>query len=366
MKFADEYRNADAANALAREIARLATRRWSLMEVCGGQTHSIIRYGIDSLLPEGVRLIHGPGCPVCVTPSHKIDEAVRIAQIPGVILASFGDMMRVPGTRGDLLSARAAGGDVRMVYSPIDAVDIAEKNPDKTVVFFAVGFETTAPANATAVLIAQKRGLRNFTLLVSHVLVPPAIDALMSDPETRVNGFLAAGHVCAIMGDQEYGPLAAQYRVPIVITGFEPLDILDGVLRCVRMLEEGRWGVENAYARSVRSDGNPAAQETIRRVFRVATREWRGIGTIPQSGLELAEEFAAFDAERRYPRTEPAPVPPPSPCISGIILKGTKLPTDCPAFGRECTPEHPLGATMVSSEGACAAYYRYRRGGATP
>lgn len=360
MRFLDEYRDAALAQRLAREIHRVTTRPWTIMEVCGGQTHAIVKFGIDELLPRSITLIHGPGCPVCVTPLEMIDRALGIAARPGVIFASFGDMLRVPGSTGDLLSVKASGGDVRIVYSPLDAVRLAEQNPQREVVFFAVGFETTAPATAMAVFQAAQKGLRNFSMLVSHVLVPPAIEALMSSPDCRVQGFLAAGHVCTVMGYEEYAPLAAKYRVPIVVTGFEPLDILQGVLMCVRQLESGRAEVENQYARSVRREGNRAAQELIRRVFCVVPRKWRGIGEIPQSGLGLREEFAAFDAERRF-GTAQHRVEEPSECMSGLVLQGLKKPHECPAFGTRCTPEHPLGATMVSSEGACAAYYRYRR-----
>lgn len=362
VKFLDEYRDAALAQRLAREIHRVTTRPWTIMEVCGGQTHAIVKFGIDELLPRSITLIHGPGCPVCVTPLEMIDRALAIAARPGVIFASFGDMLRVPGSAGDLLSVKANGGDVRIVYSPLDAVRLAEQNPQREVVFFAVGFETTAPATAMAVFQAAQKELKNFSMLVSHVLVPPAIEALMSSPDCRVQGFLAAGHVCTVMGYEEYAPLAAKYRVPIVVTGFEPLDILQGVLMCVRQLESGRAEVENQYARSVRREGNRAAQELIRRVFCVVPRKWRGIGEIPQSGLGLREEFAAFDAERKFGAAQHR-VEEPSECMSGLVLQGLKKPHECPAFGTRCTPEHPLGATMVSSEGACAAYYRYRRAG---
>lgn len=360
MRFVDEYRDPEDAARLAAEIRRVVTRPWRIMEVCGGQTHAIVRFGIDELLPPEITLIHGPGCPVCVTPIELIDKAVEIASHPEVIFCSFGDMLRVPGTQRDLLSVKATGGDVRMVYSPIDAVRIAAENPDRQVVFFAVGFETTAPANAMTVLQSQAQGIRNFSLLVSHVLVPPAIEAILSSSDCRVQGFLAAGHVCAVMGYTEYEPIAAKYRVPIVVTGFEPTDILRGIATCVRLLEEGRYVVENAYARVVRREGNRAALDAIRRVFRVSDRKWRGIGFIPASGLAIREEFAAFDAETRFGPASYA-LDQASECQSGLVLQGILRPNECPAFGTRCTPEHPLGATMVSSEGACAAYYRYRR-----
>jgi hydrogenase expression/formation protein HypD len=360
VKFVDEYRERGQAEACARAIAAATTRPWSIMEVCGGQTHSIVRYGIDELLPDGITLLHGPGCPVCVTPLELVDKALLIAARPEVIFCSFGDMLRVPGSSGDLFSVKAKGGDVRIVYSPLDALALARENPQRQVVFFAVGFETTAPANAMAVWQAATEKLDNFSVLVSHVLVPPAIAALLAAPDNRTQAFLAAGHVCTVMGYEEYLPLAEKYHVPIVVTGFEPLDILQGILMAVRQLEAGRAEVENQYARSVRREGNRPAQELMRRIFRVIPRKWRGIGEIPQSGFGLADEFAAFDAEARfgvaaYRKDED------SECISGEILRGVKKPPECPAFGGRCTPERPLGATMVSSEGACAAYYHYRR-----
>ncbi len=360
MKYIDEYRDRRAAQALAREIARVTTRLWKLMEVCGGQTHSIIKYGVDELLPKEITLIHGPGCPVCVTPLEMIDRAINVAARPGVIFCSFGDMLRVPGSDRDLLSVKAAGGDVRIVYSPMDALKLAQTNPTREVVFFAVGFETTAPANAMAVFQARRQSVKNFSVLVSHVLVPPAMEALLSSPSSLVQGFLAAGHVCTVMGYEEYFPIAEKYRVPIVVTGFEPVDILQGVLMCVRQLEEGRAEVENQYARSVRREGNMPAQQLISEVFRTVPRKWRGVGEIPQSGLALAEEYAEFDAEARF-RLEGVTAEEPAECISGLIMQGVKKPFECPAFGARCTPERPLGAPMVSSEGACAAYYRYRR-----
>lgn len=365
MKFVDEYRDARLAEDCAQRIARLVTRPWTIMEICGGQTHAIVKFGIDGLLPPTVTLVHGPGCPVCVTPLELIDKAIAIASQPGVTFCSFGDMLRVPGSRQDLLSVKAAGGDVRIVYSPLDAVKLARALPDRQVVFFAVGFETTAPANAMAVFQARQEGLKNFSLLVSHVLVPPAIEALLSSPLNRVQGFLAAGHVCTVMGFAEYEPLAAKHRVPIVVTGFEPLDVLRGIHQCLRQLEAGRAEVENAYGRAVRREGNLPAQALLRQVFQVVDRKWRGVGAIPQSGWGLREDFADYDAERRfgvagYTAEEPAE------CLSGLVLQGVKKPHECPAFGTRCTPEHPLGATMVSNEGACAAYYRYRRANLQP
>jgi hydrogenase expression/formation protein HypD len=360
VKYLDEYRDAETARKLARAIRGLTTRPWTIMEICGGQTHAIIRYGIDGLLPKEINLVHGPGCPVCVTPAELIDKAIAIASRPGTIVCSFGDMLRVPGTGMDLLSAKAAGGDVRVVYSPTDSVRVARENPDRQVVFFAVGFETTAPANAAAVFDAHRQGIPNFSMLVSHVLVPPAMEAILASKTNRVQGFLAAGHVCAIMGWTEYEPLAAKYSVPIVVTGFEPLDILQGIHMCVRQLEEGRAEVENQYARSVQREGNAAAQNIMAEVFQVVHRKWRGIGEIPHSGLGLRPKYAAYDAERRF-ELEAITVEEPKECISGLVLQGLKRPNECTEFGGRCSPEHPLGATMVSSEGACAAYYRYRR-----
>lgn len=360
MKFIDEYRDARAAARYARAIHRIATKPWTLMEVCGGQTHAIVKFGIDEFLPPNMTLVHGPGCPVCVTPLELIEKAIEIASLPNVIFCSFGDMLRVPGSSKDLLSVKAQGGDVRVVYSPLDALKIAEENPQKEIAFFAVGFETTAPANAMTVLQASQRGVRNFSLLVSHVLVPPAMEAILSSPTSRVQGFLAAGHVCTVMGYAEYEPIAKRYHVPIVVTGFEPLDILQGIYMCVRQLEQGRAEVENQYVRSVRREGNLSAQNRIREVFRVVPRKWRGVGEIPQSGLGLQEKYAGFDAESRFGIAQHTKEEP-SICISGKVLQGVSKPTDCPAFAAQCTPEHPLGATMVSSEGACAAYYHYRR-----
>ncbi|HEU5396021.1 MAG TPA: hydrogenase formation protein HypD [Verrucomicrobiae bacterium] len=363
MKFLDEYRGPDPSRQLANAIRRVTTRPWTIMEICGGQTHAIVRFGIDAMLPPEITLIHGPGCPVCVTPLEIIDQALQIAAREEVIFTSFGDMLRVPGSHADLLSVKAAGGHVRIVYSPLDAVKIAAANPAREVVFFAVGFETTAPATAMAVFQAAQLGLKNFSLLISHVLGPPAMEALVSSSQCRVQAFLAAGHVCTVMGYEEYFPLAKKYRVPIVVTGFEPVDILQGILMVVRQLEAGRAEVENQYARSVRREGNRPAQDLIRKIFRVIPRKWRGIGEIPQSGLGLNEAFTAFDAAAKF-GLERQVVAEPAECIAGQILQGLKKPRECPAFGVACNPERPLGATMVSSEGACAAYYRYRRHGA--
>ncbi len=360
MKYLDEYRDADAAKKLLGLIHAEAKHPWVLMEVCGGQTHSIVKYGIDALLPSTVELVHGPGCPVCVTPLEVVDRAIRIAAQPGVIFCSFGDMLRVPGSKSDLHSVKAAGGDVRIVYSPLDCLKIAEQNPSKTVVFFAVGFETTAPANAMSVWMAKKRGIKNFGVIVSHVLVPPAMTSILQAPDNRVQGFLGPGHVCTVMGDSEYGPIAKRYKVPIVITGFEPIDLLEGILMTVRQLEAGRAEVENQYARAVRSEGNPASRKLIDDVFEVCDRKWRGVGLIPKSGLKLRWEYAEYDAEKNYGADE-IETQESALCISGQILKGLKKPRECPAFGTQCTPQNPLGATMGSSEGACAAYYAYGR-----
>ena len=360
MKHLAEYRDADTAKRLAAEIQRLATRPWAIMEVCGGQTHSIIRNGVDQLLPPEVELIHGPGCPVCVTPLETIDRALAIAAKPGVIFCSFGDMLRVPGSRANLFSVKAAGGDVRVVYSPLDAVKLAHAHPDREVVFLAIGFETTAPANAMAVKLACQQGLKNFSMLVSHVLVPPAIEAIMRSPGNRVNAFLAAGHVCSVMGTWQYPPLAEQFRVPIVVTGFEPLDLLEGIRRTVLQLEHGRHELENAYARVVTERGNEAAQAVLAEVFEPVDRVWRGIGVIPASGWRLADAYREFDAEIRFAVTDVTAAESPL-CKSGEVLRGTLKPNQCPAFGKECTPRTPLGATMVSSEGACAAYYHFGR-----
>jgi len=359
VKHVSEYREGRLVQAVLGEIQRAVTRPWVLMEICGGQTHAIIRHGLDRLLPPQVELVHGPGCPVCVTSLELIDKALAIAARPEVIFVSFGDMLRVPGSSGDLFAVRASGADVRVVYSPLDALRIAQDNPDRQVVHFAIGFETTAPANAMSVLQAQSLGLANFSVLVSQLCVPPAVRAILGSPGNRVQALLAAGHVCNVMGYWEYEPIAADYRAPIVVTGFEPLDLAEGILRTVRQLESGRCQVENAYARTVTREGNRAAQRAIQRVFEPCDRKWRGIGAIPMSGWRLREEFEAFDAEKRFEvadiRPEESAV-----CISGQILQGLKKPADCPAFARECTPEHPLGATIVSAEGACSAYYRYR------
>jgi len=360
MKYLDEYRDARAARQLAAEIGRLTSRPWTLMEICGGQTHAIVKFGLDELLPAQLSLIHGPGCPVCVTPLELIEQAIQIASRQNVIFCSFGDMLRVPGRTIDLLSAKAAGADVRVVYNPLEAVKLAEQNPTRDVVFFGVGFETTAPATAMAVYQAAQKKLRNFSLLVSHVLVPPAIEAILSSPECRVKGFLAAGHVCTVMGFEEYIAIAACYRVPIVVTGFEALDILQGILMCVQQLESGRAQVENQYSRSVRREGNLVAQGLIREVFEVSSRKWRGIGEIALSGLKLRKAYSEFDAAAKF-GTQGLTVAEPADCLSGLVLQGQIKPHQCAAFAKQCTPEHPLGAPMVSTEGACAAYFRYRR-----
>jgi hydrogenase expression/formation protein HypD len=361
MRYLDEYRDAEIAEKLVREIAAAVTQPWVLMEVCGGQTHSIVRYGIDRLV-SGVELVHGPGCPVCVTPLEMIDRAHAIASRPEVIFASFGDMLRVPGSRGDLLRLRSQGADVRVVYSPLDAVGLARQNPSREVVFFGIGFETTAPANAMAILQAHRQKLDNFSMLLSHVLVPPAIASILQAPGNRVQGFLGPGHVCAIMGFREYEALVSRYRVPIVVSGFEPVDLLEGILYAVRQLEAGRAELENQYARTVSRDGNPAGRALLGEVFDTVDRKWRGVGSIPKSGFRIRHEYRAHDAERRFAVDEIATRESPA-CISGLILRGLKRPGDCPAFAGECTPETPLGATMVSSEGACAAYFQYRRRG---
>ena len=360
MKYLTEYRDADTARRLAAEIGRIVTRPWAIMEVCGGQTHSIIRNGIDQLLPSEVELIHGPGCPVCVTPLETIDRALAIAAQPGVIFCSFGDMLRVPGSRENLFSVKGRGGDVRVVYSPLDAVTLAQAHPDREVVFLAIGFETTAPTNAMAVKLARQRGLTNFSMLVSHVLVPPAIEAIMRSPGNRVNAFLAAGHVCSVMGTWQYPQLAGRFRVPIVVTGFEPLDLLEGIRRTVLQLEAGRHEVENAYTRVVTERGNESAQGVIAEVFAAVDRAWRGIGVIPASGWRLADTYRDFDAEIRFAVSDVTAVESPL-CKSGEVLRGTLKPNQCPAFGEECTPRTPLGATMVSNEGTCAAYYNAGR-----
>ncbi|MFB6706140.1 hydrogenase formation protein HypD [Streptomyces sp. NPDC056333] len=360
MKYIEEFQNPDLARRLLDDIHSVVTRPWALMEVCGGQTHTIIRHGIDQLLPEQVELIHGPGCPVCVTPLEVIDKALAIASRPEVIFCSFGDMLRVPGTGRDLFRVRSEGGDVRVVYSPLDALKIAQQNPDREVVFFGIGFETTAPPNAMTVYQARRLGIANFSLLVSHVRVPPAIEAIMQSPSCRVQGFLAAGHVCSVMGTREYPELAERFRVPIVVTGFEPLDILEGVRRTVLQLERGEHTVENAYPRAVHPDGNAAALAMLDDVFEVTDRAWRGIGTIPDSGWRLSTRYRDYDAEYRFSVTG-IDTQEPAACRSGEVLQGLLKPHECEAFGTTCTPRNPLGATMVSSEGACAAYYLYRR-----
>ncbi|MDB9313220.1 hydrogenase formation protein HypD [Spirulina sp. CS-785/01] len=363
MKYVQEYRDAALARQYQNAIAEITSQPWTLMEICGGQTHAIVKYGIDELLPPDITLIHGPGCPVCVTPTPLINAAVTLASDPQIIFCSFGDMLRVPGSDKDLLSIKATGGDVRIVYSPLDCLQIAQDNPDKQIIFFAVGFETTAPTTAMAVYQAKAKGIDNFSLLVSHVLVPPAMEAILSSPNCQVQGFLAAGHVCTVMGYAEYEPLAPKYHVPIVVTGFEPIDILQGVYLCIQQLENGEAKCENQYTRSVRRQGNEAAQHLLQEVFTIVPRQWRGIGEIPQSGLGLQPAYQQFDAQTRFASqlanialrdTESGD------CISGEIMQGHKKPHDCNAFGTKCTPEHPLGAPMVSSEGACAAYYRYR------
>jgi hydrogenase expression/formation protein HypD len=361
LRYVDEYRNAEAVKRCADAIRRITTRPWNIMEVCGGQTHAIVRFGLDEILPREITLIHGPGCPVCVTPIEIIDKAIAIAARPEVIFCSFGDMLRVPGSQRDLLAVKSAGGDVRIVYSPMDAVTLARNHPQRQVVFFAIGFETTAPANVMAVLQAERLGLENFSVLVSHVLVPPAIRAVLDSPQNIVQGFLAAGHVCAVMGYHEYLPIAKKHRVPIVVTGFEPVDLLRGVLAAIRQLEAGRHEVENAYERTVTLEGNQPAQKVIQNVLQPVDRKWRGIGVIPQSGWGLRPEFADFDAETRFAvgeiTTQESPL-----CIAGEILQGLKKPPQCSAYGKQCTPQTPLGAPMVSAEGACAAYFRYHKG----
>jgi hydrogenase expression/formation protein HypD len=360
MKYLDEYRDQRIAQKILAEIRKTITRPWVLMEVCGGQTHSIVKYGLDCLLPEQVELVHGPGCPVCVTSLEMIDRAHAIARMPGVIFCSFGDMLRVPGSNGDLFKIKSEGGDIRVVYSPLDSLKIARANPDKKVVFFAIGFETTAPANAMTVWQAREQGIRNFSVLVSHVLVPPAMMGILGSPNNRVQAFLGPGHVCAIAGWTEYEPIVEHYKVPVVITGFEPIDILQGVLMCVRQLEQGRAELENGYSRAVQREGNPSAKNMIQRVFEVRDRAWRGLGVIPQSGFGLTAEFRDYDAELIYDVGSIHAIES-AVCMSGEILKGLKKPLDCSAFGKQCSPENPLGATMVSAEGACAAYYSYGR-----
>jgi hydrogenase expression/formation protein HypD len=358
MKYISEYRTPELVEKYLHELQKTVTRPWAIMEICGGQTHSLVKNGLLNLLPKEIQMIHGPGCPVCVTPLNLIDKAVYLAEEKGVILCSFGDMIRVPGSKRSLLEAKAAGADVRILYSPLEAVKIAQQNPDREVVFFAVGFETTAPANALSVLHAQRLGLKNYSILASHVLVPPAIDAVMTDDDVRIQGVLAAGHVCTIMGIGEYYELAEKHEIPIVVTGFEPADLLQGILMTVRQLEEGKAKLENQYSRVVKPEGNPEARKVIEQVFEVADREWRGIGTIPNSGWEVREELAAFDANRKF-SVNIAKAPECADCIAGLVLKGIKKPYECSQFGKKCTPENPLGAPMVSSEGACAAYYHF-------
>ena len=358
MKYISEYRDPELARKYLDEIKRSVTQQWSIMEVCGGQTHSLVKNGILDLLPKEINMIHGPGCPVCVTPLHLIDKAIYLALEKGVILCSFGDMLRVPGSKKSLLEAKAEGGDVRILYSPLDAVNIAEQNPDKEVVFFAVGFETTAPANALSVIHAKRRGIKNYSILASHVLVPPAIEAVMEDDESKVDGFLAAGHVCTIMGNLEYYPLVEKFKVPIVVTGFEPVDILQGILMVLRQLESGKAEVENQYARIVTEEGNMEAQDVIYQVFEITDRLWRGMEVIPMSGYEVKEKYAAFDAKRKFNVDIPE-AKENEECIAGEIMKGIKKPFECSNFGTKCTPLTPLGAPMVSSEGACAAYYHF-------
>ena len=360
MKYLDEYRDPALARRLVAEIRRSVTRPWVLMEICGGQTHTLVKYGIEELVGERIELVHGPGCPVCVTPLEIVDKAIAIASIPEVIFVSYGDMLRVPGSHSDLFQVKAAGGDVRIAYSPMDALRLARENPQRPVVFFAVGFETTAPANSTAVWQAKREGLRNFSMLVSHVLVPPAIRLLLESSASRIQGFIAPGHVCTVMGYREYEELAMRYKVPFVVGGFEPLDLLEAILLLVLQLEEGRAQVENQYVRSVNRDGNEAARRRMTEVFEVVDRNWRGIGPIAQSGYRLRAEYAAFDAERVF-GVETISAPEPPECISALVLQGLKKPVDCPMFGTRCTPATPMGAPMVSSEGACAAYYQYRR-----
>ena len=360
MKFVDEYRSAEIAQEYIAEITRITTRPWAIMEICGGQTHSIIKYGIDRLLPPQITLIHGPGCPVCVTSVDLIERAIALASRSNVIFCSFGDMLRVPGSKKDLLSLKARGRDIRIVYSPLDAVKIARQNPDKQVVFFAVGFETTVPTTAMAVYQASQLGIKNFSTLVAHVLVPPAMETILASCDNRVQGFLAAGHVCTVTGYEDYQAIALQYGIPIVVTGFEPVDILQGIYMCVKQLETGTVEVENQYTRSVTYEGNQTSQQLIAEVFETTSRQWRGIGEIEESGLKLRDRYSQFDAEKRFD-LQKHKIQESSDCISGLILQGIKKPSQCQAFGKKCTPENPLGAPMVSSEGACAAYYRYRQ-----
>ncbi len=359
MKFISEYRDPHAVKTGIERILQIATRKWTIMEICGGQTHALLQYGMDQLLEEKINLLHGPGCPVCVTPLNMIDKAIALAQLPDAIFTSFGDMLRVPGSTQDLISVKARGADIRIVYSPMDTLELAKQNPDKQIIFFAVGFETTAPAVAMAVWQAYEQNIPNLSFLVSHVRVPPAIELLLSSPHNTIQGFLAAGHVCTVMGYHEYEPIVKKFKIPIVVTGFEPVDLLQGIYLCVKQLERGQSKIENPYSRSVSREGNTSARELMQRIFKITDRDWRGIGTIQNSGLELELDFQHLDAERRF-QINTEPVTEPDICISGLVLQGTHKPDQCPAFGTECTPDHPLGATMVSSEGACAAYYHYR------
>ncbi|MCP4650807.1 MAG: hydrogenase formation protein HypD [PVC group bacterium] len=359
MKYVDEYRRAEDVKKVSQAIAKITTKPWTIMEICGGQTHAIVKFGLDELLPDNITLVHGPGCPVCVTPLEAIDRAVMIASREDVIFCSFGDMVRVPGSEKDLLTVKSQGGDLRIVYSPLDAVEIARQNPNKKVVFFAIGFETTAPANAMAVYQAKLKGINNFSVLVSHVLVPPAMEIILSSPANKVQGFLAAGHVCTVMGYTQYEAIAEKFKAPIVVTGFEPLDILEGIYMCVQQLEAGKHEVVNEYSRVVKREGNLPAQDVIKKVFKIVNQKWRGIGEIPDSGLALADEYSSFDADKVF-NLEHINVEEPAECISGLVLQGVKKPDECSEFGKKCSPEHPLGAPMVSTEGACAAYYRYR------
>lgn len=359
MKYLQEYRDPELVASYIRQIHRVTTRPWTIMEICGGQTHSLVRNGLLDMLPAQINMVHGPGCPVCVTNAGIIDEAIALAERPGVILCSFGDMLRVPGTAGSLLEAKAAGADVRILYSPLEAVELALQEPSKEIVFFAVGFETTAPANALSVVRAGLLGLRNFSILASQVLVPPAMEAILSDPQNTIDGFLAAGHVCTIMGLEEYYPIAARYHTPIVVTGFEPADLLQGILMTVLQLEKGEYKVENQYARSVQEHGNSLAKETVKQVFQVTDRSWRGIGLIPASGYEVRDVYSSFNARLKFGLGTTSAAED-ADCISGEIMRGIKKPFQCPNFGTRCQPEHPLGASMVSSEGACAAYYHYQ------
>jgi hydrogenase expression/formation protein HypD len=358
MKYLSEYRDEDQARLYLKEIHRVTTRPWKLMEICGGQTHGLVRNGILDLLPEKITMVHGPGCPVCVTSISVIDEAIYLAEQPNIILCSFGDMLRVPGSAKSLLEVKSTGADIRILYSPLEAVQIAKQNPTKEIVFFAVGFETTAPANALSVIQADQLGIHNFSILASHVLVPPAMEALLSDKENKIDAFLAAGHVCTIMGMEEYYPIAEKYKVPIVVTGFEPLDLLQGILMAVQQLEKGEYKLENQYARSVQREGNKLAKESINEVFTISDRVWRGIGPIEQSGYEVNNKYKRFNARLKFNIDLPF-VEENKECISGEIMKGLKKPFQCPNFGTACKPEHPIGAPMVSSEGACAAYYHY-------